>query len=183
MSHKSVRITIFTWGPWATSSTREIVISNEQSWSKEMEISLFRKSSRVFFHHVVIISLLKVRTNVISLQKGMLNAEFAWNWPSGSGEEDLSKVASVFNFIVMISPCKRAWLLFRILHPSDFFFFCILGANFTLWQTLWRHHFQKLVFKTVIPFDKIIQTAATLQNKNSPRKSPIIVYLMEHKFS
>ena len=112
----------------------------------------------------------------------MLNAEFAWNWPSGSGEEDLSKVASVFNFIVMISPCKRAWLLFRILHPSDFFF-CILGANFTLWQTLWRHHFQKLVFKTVIPFDKIIQTAATLQNKNSPRKSPITVYLTEHKFS
>ena len=129
MSHKSVRITIFTWGPWATSSTREIVISNEQSWSKEMEISLFRKSSRVFFHHVVIISLWKVRTNVISLQKGMLNAEFAWNWPSGSGEEDLSKVASVFNFIVMISPCKRAWLLFRILHPSDFFFFLHSGSK------------------------------------------------------
>ena len=86
----------------------------------------------------------------------------------------------VFNLLPWSPLAKERDSSFESFIPVIFsYFYCILGANFTLWQTLCRHYFQKIVFKTVIPFfDDIIQTAATLQNEKSPRKSPITVYLM-----
>ena len=50
-------------------------------------------------------------TNLNPLHPRILCAKFAWNWLSGSEEEDFFKISSMyFRYFVFISPWKRAWL-------------------------------------------------------------------------
>ena len=37
----------------------------------------------------------------------MISANFDWNWPSGSREEDFLKSSMYFHYIVIISPWKK----------------------------------------------------------------------------
>ena len=42
----------------------------------------------------------------------MLCAKFGWNWPGGSGEEDLKNLAMFFCYYVIISYLERTWPFF-----------------------------------------------------------------------
>ena len=80
----------------------------------------------MYFRCSLIISPLKragpfIWTNLNSLYPRMLCAKFGWNWPSGSGEEDLLISSTYFRYFVIISPWKRAgpliWTNLNPLHP------------------------------------------------------------------
>ena len=63
----------------------------------------------------------------------MLCAKFAWNWPSGSGEEHFFKISSMyFRYFIIISPWKRWGPSFE----QTWFPFCAkFGWN---WLWFWR---------------------------------------------
>ena len=61
-------------------------------------------------------------TNLNPLYQGMLCAKFGWNWPSGSGEENVFSLSMHFRNFVIISSWKRAgtyiWSNLNPLHPK-----------------------------------------------------------------
>ena len=67
----------------------------------------------MYFRYFVIISIWKkaapfIWTNFNPLQPRMLCAKFAWNWPSGSGEDDFSNSLMYFGNFIIISTWKKA---------------------------------------------------------------------------
>ena len=61
-------------------------------------------------------------TNLNPLHPKTNCAKFGWNWPTGSGEEDLKHLSMYFRNFVIISPWKRArhffWTNVNPLHPK-----------------------------------------------------------------
>ena len=85
--------------------------------------------SSTYFRYFVIISPWKragsfIWTNLNPLHPRMLCAKFGWNWPSGSGEEDILISSMYFRYFEIISPWKRAgsfiWTNLNPLHPRMF---------------------------------------------------------------
>ena len=60
-------------------------------------------------------------TNLNPLHPRMLCAKFSWNWPSGSGEEDVFISSMYWSYFEIISPWRRVgpftWTNLNSLHP------------------------------------------------------------------
>ena len=53
-----------------------------------------------------------------TLHSRMICAKFGWNWPCGSGGEDLKNLSMYFRNVIIISPWKRViWINLNSLYP------------------------------------------------------------------
>ena len=96
---------------------------NWPSWSGEED---FLKVVNLFYYFPIISPLERawpfILTNLNTLHPGILCAKFGWNWPSGSGEEDVLISSMYFHYFIIISPWKGAgpfiWTNLNPLHPG-----------------------------------------------------------------
>ena len=136
-----------------------------QVWMKLAQWFLRRRFfliSSMYFRYFVIISPLKnawpfIWTNLNLLHPRMLYANFGWNWPSGSGEEDFQVLSMYFLYFSFISP----WTNLNLLHPT------ILCAKFC-WN--WPSGFGEDCFKDIV---QIVQKDSFIRNSDSIKSFPL----------
>ena len=98
-------------------------------------------------------------TNLNPLHQRLLCAKFGWNWPSGSGEEDLYyNVLMCFSNFIIISPWKRigpSFEITRIPFTQGYFEPSLVKLS----KGFWRRRFFKFInvfspFCNYLPLEK-----------------------------
>ena len=118
----------------------------------------------MYFRYFVIISPLKnawpfIWTNLNLLHPRMLYANFGWNWPSGSGEEDFQVLSMYFLYFSFLSPLEQTCE-----SPSPNNTFC---AKFC-WN--WPSGFGEDCFKDIV---QIVQKDSFIRNSDSIKSFPL----------
>ena len=99
------------------------------------------------------------------IEQRMICAKFGWNWPSGSGEEDILILSMYFRFFVITSPWKMVgpfiWRKLNLLHPR-----MVEIGSVLIWRRFLNFVNVFSLFRNYIPLEKGGGVASFEKNLN-----------------